>query len=99
MRNYGAPKCIYFILYSDNSPNLPFYITSRVHIIESQSGVPPLRSSLTSSIVYMSKPAGKYKTLQLFCTLCAKKMPLLTCCAMMMAISEWSKTFRLMNAD
>ena len=35
-----------FILCSENSPNLPCYITSRVHIIESQCGVPPLGSSL-----------------------------------------------------
>ena len=37
------------ILCNENSLNLPCYITSRVHIIQSQSGVPPLSSSLLST--------------------------------------------------
>ena len=36
-----------FILCTNNSPNLPCYITWRVYIIESQSRVPPLCSSLS----------------------------------------------------
>ena len=42
----GYPETDFFILYCKNSPNLPCYITSRVHNIESQSVVPPLRSSV-----------------------------------------------------
>ena len=38
-----------------NSPNLPSYITSRVHIIEGHSTVPPLRSSLLSRLIYRLK--------------------------------------------
>ena len=34
-------------LCSEKSPNLPCYRTSRIHIIESQSGVPPLCFSLS----------------------------------------------------
>ena len=41
------PINLIFILHSKNSPSLAFYMTLRVHIINSQSTVPPLRSSLS----------------------------------------------------
>ena len=47
--DYQLGWAVWAVLCGGKSPNLPCYITSRVHIIESQSRVPPIRSFLVKN--------------------------------------------------
>ena len=48
------------LFYLLKGPNLPCYITSRVHTIEGYSTVPPLRSSLTRSMDLLNSQKKTY---------------------------------------